>query len=103
MKASVVICVRLLLPQNNLQGVTQYTVSEVLRKSHFKNSLLSHKQLLIVRERQPHTQDVVFLPLTSMGLLFTTTNMMVLVCVALHTPKSSRLSIRLGGRTSGWS
>lgn len=39
--------------------------------------------------------------LTSMGLLFTTTNMMLLVCVALQTPKSRRLSFRLGGRTSG--
>lgn len=40
--------------------------------------------------------------LTSMGLLLTTTNMMLLVCVALRTPKSKRLSFTLGGKTSGW-
>lgn len=41
--------------------------------------------------------------LTSMGLLLTTTNMMLLVCVALRTPKSRRFSFRLGGRTRGCS
>lgn len=40
--------------------------------------------------------------LTSMGLLLTTTNMMLLVCVALRMPKSKRLSFTLGGKTSGW-
>ncbi len=39
--------------------------------------------------------------LTSMGLLLTTTNMMLLVSVALRTPKSRRFSFWLGGRTSG--
>jgi hypothetical protein len=38
---------------------------------------------------------------TSMGLLLTTTNRMLLVSVALRTPKSRKLSCRLGGRTKG--
>lgn len=40
--------------------------------------------------------------LTSMGLLLTTTNTMLLVCVALRTPKSKRVSFTLGGKTNGY-
>lgn len=41
--------------------------------------------------------------LTSIGLLLTTTNIMLLVSVALRTPKSRRFSVRLGGSTRGCS
>lgn len=66
------------------------------KKSSFKTKHTKAAQHLFV-----FACSSVLCDLTSIGLLLTTTNMMLLVSVALRTPKSSRLSFRLGGRTRG--